>query len=81
MSNKFNESQRRRFRAYLIKNEATCTMVCEALGIKQKTATWIKRALEKRGLLIETKKMSCKSTKRPAYYLTCNPEIIRNGIA
>lgn len=70
-------AQLRRFREYLRKNTATCTMVCEAVGIPQKNATWYKRQLEDSGQLVEVYKSECEHTKRKAWYLSTNPTIIK----
>jgi len=61
---------------YLQSNVATASMVTEATEIKQKSLTWIKRDYEKRGLLWQIEKRFCKVTKRRAWYLTTNPELI-----
>ena len=71
------EAQLRRFREFLKENTATCTMVCDTLGIPQKNATWYKRQLEDSGLLVEVFKAPCKHTNRIASYLSTNPTIIQ----
>lgn len=75
--NKHFEAQLRRFREFLKENTATCTMVCDTLGIPQKNATWYKRQLEDSGLLVEVFKAPCKHTNRIASYLSTNPTIIQ----
>lgn len=75
--NKHFEAQLRRFRDFLRENTATCTMVCDTLGIPQKNATWYKRQLEDSGLLVEVFKAPCKHTNRMASYLSTNPTIIQ----
>lgn len=74
---KYFEAQERKFRAYLRRNTATCTMASEALGIPQKNLTWCKRRLEDKGQLVEVFKAKCKHTKHQAFYLSTNKEIIK----
>ena len=76
MSHEFREFQKRRFKKYLMNHVATNSMVCEVLGLKQKTTTWFKREFEKKGLLVEVRRDKCKVTDRYAYYITCIPEIV-----
>lgn len=75
--NKYFQAQLRRFREFLKENTATCTMVCDTLGIPQKNATWYKRQLEDVGQLVEVFKAPCKHTNRMASYLSTNPTIIQ----
>ena len=56
---------------------ATNSMVCEVLGLKQKTTTWFKRELEKQGVLVEVRRDKCKETGKYAYYITCIPKIVQ----
>lgn len=72
------EAELRLFHEFLKNNTATCTMVCETLGIRQKNATRYKRNLEENGQLIEVFTAPCKYTKRLAAYLSTNPNIVKN---
>ncbi|MCG8182393.1 hypothetical protein [Tenacibaculum piscium] len=69
-------SQRKKVLNYLKNNIATGTMVCDAIGITQKSFTRIKRDLEKIGLLAEVKKKRCENTNRLAWYLTTNNDLV-----
>lgn len=74
------EAEYRRFRDYLEKHTATCTMACENLGIRQKNATRYKRDLEENGQLIELFVGKCQHTGFLAAYLTTNKEIIKSTL-
>jgi hypothetical protein len=63
-------SQKQIFFEYLQNHTATCSMVCEATGIKQKCATRYKRELEDAGKLFEIKRELCELTGFRASYLT-----------
>ncbi|SOU88051.1 hypothetical protein [Tenacibaculum dicentrarchi] len=69
-------SQKTKVLNYLKNNIATGTMVCDAIGITQKSFTRIKRDLEKLGLLAEVKHQHCKITKCLAWYLTTNDVLV-----
>jgi hypothetical protein len=54
----------------------TASMVSDATGVPQKSICRFKRDLEKRGLLKEIEKKTCKKTGFKAWYITTNPELI-----
>ena len=58
---------------YLHEKTATCTMVCESTGLRQKNCTRYKRRLEKNGYLWEVYDGKCRVTGLKAAYLTTNP--------
>ncbi len=58
---------------YLQDHIATASMVCNAIGIKQKNFTRYKRDLEQAGKLFEVVKEPCKITGCKAWYLSTNP--------
>lgn len=64
------------FYEYLKTNVCTSSMVCDATGIPQKNATRFKRLYEKAGLLWQVEKKYCRKTKRKAWYITTNPEMM-----
>lgn len=72
------QAEYRRFKEYLNENTATCTMVCEAIDIRQKNATRYKRELEDNGQLIEVFTAKCKFTGYSASYLTTNQNLIKS---
>jgi hypothetical protein len=59
---------------FLMKNEATASMVSASTEIYQKNICRYKRDLEKAGRLWETEKKLCKKTGFKAWYLTTNPD-------
>ena len=61
--------------SYLHENIATASMVANATGIPQKCITRYKRVLEKRNLIFELEKKTCKHTGFKAWYLTTNKEV------
>lgn len=61
--------------SYLHENIATASMVANATGIPQKCITRYKRDLEKRNLIFELEKKTCKHTGFKAWYLTTNKEV------
>ena len=70
------KTQMQMFFEYLRNNVATCSMVCDATGLKQKCCTRYKRLLEENGLLFEVYDGDCKSTGFKAAYLTTNRELM-----
>ena len=60
------------FYEYLRSNVATCSMVSENTGIRQKCCTRYKRILEKNGYLYEAYEGKCKYTGFKAMFLTTN---------
>jgi|JI6StandDraft_1071083.scaffolds.fasta_scaffold19945_3 predicted NAD-dependent protein-ADP-ribosyltransferase YbiA (DUF1768 family) len=71
-----NWTDSRRIANYLQYHTATCTMLCKALGIEQKTACRRKRELQKEGVLFELYKGFCKHTNEKATYLTTNKALL-----
>lgn len=59
---------------YLKTHIATASMVSSATGIPQKNICRYKKDLEKRGLLSEVVKKTCKITGFKAWYLTTNED-------
>ncbi len=70
--------QKRIFAAYLRRKTATCTMVAEDTGIRQKCLTRYKREMQRMGLLEVVFTAPCKYTGRVAQYLTTNPALIQS---
>ncbi|MDM1534222.1 hypothetical protein [Myroides marinus] len=64
------------FLDYLKTCVSTCSMVASETGIPHKNLTRYKAKLEKQGLLWCVEKNYCKKTKRKAWYLTTNPDLI-----
>ncbi len=64
------------FYEYLMKHTATCSMVSDAIGIKQKNLCRYKVALQKANLLWELFSKPCKVTGYKAAYLTTNKDLI-----
>lgn len=60
---------------YLSEHVATASMVSDATGIYQKNICRYKSDLEKRGLLKEIEKKTCKITGFKAWYITTNPDL------
>ena len=73
------KTQPQLFYDFLQKNIATCSMVCEATGLKQKCCTRYKRKLEKNGYLWELYDSKCQATGFKAAYLTTDPKKLRRG--
>jgi hypothetical protein len=73
--NKQFQSQMLRFRNYLMRQSASCTMVSNALRIPQKNCTRYKRILEKSHQLWQFKKLRCNNTGRIVWYITTNPDL------
>ena len=69
-------SQQIKFYQYLRTRTATGSMVVVNTGIPHKNVTRFKREFEKSGLLVEVNKVKCSITKRYAWEITTNPEII-----
>ena len=61
---------------YLQEKVATCTMVSESTGLRQKNCTRYKRKLEKKGYLWEVYNGKCRVTQLKAAYLTTNPSLV-----
>lgn len=61
---------------YLKEHIATASMVAEATGIRQKNICRYKAILQESNKLWEVVKKKCKITKREAWYLTTNPDLI-----
>lgn len=61
--------------SYLQENIATASMVSVATGIPQKCITRYKRDLEKRNLIFELEKTTCKHTGFKAWYLSTNKDV------
>ncbi|WP_110311617.1 hypothetical protein [Dysgonomonas alginatilytica] len=74
----FNSQKQVVFR-YLSKNIATATMVSKATGIAQKNICRHKRTLQKAGLLHQVERKMCRCSGFLAWYLSTNPELLRNG--
>jgi hypothetical protein len=72
---KRHRAQKLRFRNYLGKHSASCSMVSNALKIPQKNCTRYKRKLEENHQLWQVKKAQCKVTGRMVWYLTTNPDL------
>ncbi len=71
-----NKNRKELIYEYLQKSIATCAMVCDALGIKEKYFTRIKREFEKNDRLWVLKKGRCQSTGyRSSQYVTTNPDL------
>ena len=68
-----SKTELQRFYEFLHIAPRTCTEACIALGIPQKHLTWIKRRLEKAGLLAVVNKGYCPVTRRIAQFLTTDP--------
>ncbi|MDO6736515.1 hypothetical protein [Wenyingzhuangia sp. 2_MG-2023] len=68
-------NQKKTIFLYLKENIATASMVSDATGIPQKSICRYKRDLEKKRLLYEVEKRTCKKTGFKAWYLTTNPEL------
>jgi hypothetical protein len=73
---KLKNTQLQTILIYLSNRLATASMVSEATGIPQKSICRYKRDLEKRGLLKEIEKKTCKKTGFKAWYITTNPELL-----
>ena len=61
---------------YLQENTATCSMVSEATGIKQKNLCRYKKELQENNLLWEIDFKPCSITGFMAQWLTTNPDLI-----
>lgn len=59
---------------YLYKNIATASQASIDLDIWRANVCWLKRELEKDGLLREVKKDKCPITKHKAAFLSTNPK-------
>ena len=66
------------FFEYLQDNVASCSMVCEATGLRQKNCTRFKRDYEKANLLWELYEKRCDITGRKVAWLTTNSELVPN---
>lgn len=64
------------FYDHLNEHISTCSMACEATGIKQKNATRYKAELQKLNLLWEVDCKPCKITGFKAQWLTTNKNLI-----
>jgi hypothetical protein len=64
------------FYEYLKEHTATCSMVAEATGIKQKNLCRYKKTLQDENLLWEVDFRKCTLTGFKAEWLTTNPELI-----
>ena len=71
-------TQMQKFYTFLLNNVATCSMVCDSTGLKQKCCTRYKRELEESGYLFECYDGKCQSTGFTAAYLTTNRDLIPN---
>lgn len=63
--------------SYLQNTIATASMISKATGITQKNICRYKADLEKKNLLFEVYKRSCKVTGYKAWYLTTNGSLLR----
>ncbi len=72
---KFKLTQLQTIFEYLSKKIATATMVSKATKVPQKNICRYKKDLEKRGLIMELEKKTCKVTGFKAWYLTTNPDL------
>ena len=61
---------------YLFHNVATASMVEWATNIPQKNICRYKRYLQKRGKLWEIVKQPCERTRRDAWYITTNKDLV-----
>jgi len=66
------------FFEYLQDHVASCSMVCEATGLRQKNCTRFKRDYEKANLLWELYEKRCDITGRKVAWLTTNSELVPN---
>lgn len=73
---KLKQTQLQTIFIYLSDKVETASMVSDATGVPQKSICRFKRDLEKRGLLKEIEKKTCKKTGFKAWYITTNPEQI-----
>lgn len=73
---KQQSAETRIFFEYLQNHIATCSMVCDSTGIKQKSATRYKRDLEKSNRLWEVDHRRCDITGFKAAWLTTDPRQI-----
>lgn len=65
---------------YLQNTIATASMVSKATGIAQKNICRYKADLQKRNLLFEVYKRTCKITGYKAWYLTTNKALYRKEV-
>ncbi len=71
-----SKTELQRFYELLHAKPLTCTQACTALGIPQKHLTWLKRRLEKAGMLAEINQCYCPITGRLAALITTDSAII-----
>lgn len=68
-------------REYLTKHQASATMVATALNIYRPNISRYCSMLREDGLIFYTHKAPCKETGRTVWYLSCNPELRKGGVA